>query len=434
MWSLNKEILRLALPNIVSNISVPLISTVDTALMGQLSTTHLGAVGLGSMIFNFLYWNFGFLRMGTTGLVAQAYGADDAKMASDVLWRSVMIALVIALVIFLFQGVLYDLLATLLDVQAEHTELVRQYFDYRILAAPATLLLYVLLGWFFGNQNAWMPLVITIVINVLNIIVSYWLVSVESMGIAGVAIGTVISQSMGLLLAIGLIVYKYRAVIHAFSQDMMREVKPWLAFFDVNADLFLRTICLTGAFAIFYRESAQSGTIILAANVVLLQFINWLSYGIDGYAYAAESIVGKYAGERQYGKMNDVIALINRWGLAIAVGFTVFIWLFQTGLVSIFTDDQEVMDYIDGIYYLILLTPIVAYACYLWDGIYIGVLETRIMRNTMFLALIVYGLCLWCFFSDWELRVWYSFLIFLGARGLLLWWCWRYKVLSRFEK
>ena len=296
---MNKEILRLAIPNILSNISVPLLSTVDTILMGHLSASHLGAVGIGSMIFNFIYWNFGFLRMGTTGMTAQAYGAENKMEISNTLGRACALGLVLAVIILLFQIPIGELSYYLLNVTDNQYALVREYFLIRILAAPATLILYSVLGWFFGMQNAIYPMLLTIFINVINIAVSAYLVLGLGMEVSGVAWGTVIAQYGGLFLAALMLRHKYKVYLDGFKQKNILRFNKLLRFLRINGDIFIRTICLTFAFGFFYSQSSNLGELALAANVILLQLLNWMSYGIDGFAFASESLVGKYVGAKR---------------------------------------------------------------------------------------------------------------------------------------
>ncbi|RMG81067.1 MAG: MATE family efflux transporter, partial [Bacteroidetes bacterium] len=275
---MNKEILRLAIPNILSNISIPLLSSVDTALMGRLSPEHIGAVGLGSMIFNFIYWNFGFLRMGTTGMTAQAFGAEDHLGISNTLARALLVALVLAGVIMLFQVPFGEAGFYLMNTRIEQQSLIREYFYIRIWAAPATLALFAFFGWFFGMQNAIFPLLLTLLINLVNMALSYFLVREMNWGVAGVAWGTVVAQYVGLLGAIFLFLAKYRAYLKKLKRETILKVGEFRRFLTINRDIFIRTICLTFSFGFFYSQSAAEGTLILAVNVILMQFVNWMSY------------------------------------------------------------------------------------------------------------------------------------------------------------
>ena len=259
---MNREILRLAIPNIISNISVPLLSTVDTALMGRLSEVHIGAVGLGAMIFNFIYWNFGFLRMGTTGMTAQAFGKQNDEEIIHTWGRAILVVLALGALILIFQYPLGELSFFLMNSTGEQQELVREYFFIRVWAAPATLASYAFMGWFFGMQNAIYPLVLTVVVNVTNIALSFFFVNYMQMDVAGVAYGTLIAQYVGLFLAILLFLYKYGYLVKIFRTAAVLRLQELKRFLQINMDIFIRTFCLTFAFGFFYSQSADDGDII----------------------------------------------------------------------------------------------------------------------------------------------------------------------------
>ncbi len=320
---MNRAILRLAVPNVLSNISVPLLSTFDIALMGRLSAGHVAAVGLGAMIFNFVYWNFGFLRMGSTGLTAQEYGKGENGRPGLVPTRAAVVALILAAVLLVFQVPFAELSYWLLGIRAEQEALVDAYFYMRIWGAPAALLLYALLGFFFGMQNAVYPLILTFVINGLNIALSYYFVWSLGWGVSGLALGTVLAQYGGLLLGLGLLAYKYG---HHFRGLRTAAVLRWTelrVFLQLNGDIFLRTLGLTLSFVFFYNISNRlGGDALLAANVLLLQLINWVSYGIDGFAFAAESLAGKYAGAQDPAGVRRTARYSFGWGMALAAGYS----------------------------------------------------------------------------------------------------------------
>ena len=267
-------------------------------LMGSLSSLHLGAVGIGAMIFNFLYWNFGFLRMGTTGLTAQAFGASDREEIVAILTRALFIAFTIAISFLLLANPLEWIAFRAMNISQSQYELVEQYFYIRLLAAPATLALYAFFGWFFGLQNAVIPLIITIAINVCNIALSLIFVLQLGWEVKGVALSTVISQYLGLIIAIGFALFRYPEYFKKVHWVLLKNYQAFKEFLRINSDIFIRTIMLSLAFAFFYSQSSKSGELVLAVNVVLLQLVNWMSYGIDGFAFAAESLVGKYKGRR----------------------------------------------------------------------------------------------------------------------------------------
>lgn len=424
---MNKELLRLAIPNILSNISVPLLSSFDTALMGRLSADHLGAVGLGSMVFNFVYWNFGFLRMGSTGMTAQAYGRGNRAAMSTVLGQASVVALSLAGLLMLMQFPLLEAAQSLLQVAPDQQPLVSEYFRVRIWAAPAALGMYALLGWFFGMQNAIYPLLLTILINVVNMLLSYFLVYESGWGIRGVAWGTVVAQYVGLLAGIGLLLYKYPWVRQEVKYRALLEWEGLRNFLRVNSDIFVRTLCLTLGFAFFYRQSAGLGELILATNVILLQYVNWMSYGVDGFAFAAESLVGKYYGAEQPAQLNRAIRLSFIWGMALAVVYAVLYGAAGTGLLYLFTDQEAVIA--AALPYLpwMVAFPLLGTPCYLWDGVYVGLTASKAMRNTMLLAFAGY-LLLYYSYGQFQGNhgLWFSLLGFMVLRGgIQWWWYWR---------
>lgn len=424
---LNKEILQLAIPNIISNISVPLISSVDTGLMGSLSALHIGAVGLGSMIFNFIYWNFGFLRMGTTGMTAQAYGKNNPAAMVHTWGRALIIALLLSGLILLLQQPLASLGFSLMNVAKDQYELVATYFYIRIWAAPASLVLVVMMGWFFGMQNAIYPLLLTIIINITNILASYILVHYYHLGVAGVAYGTVIAQYVGVVSALLLFLYKYKYLFKSFERSVLLASQEFLGFLRVNSDIFLRTFCMTIAFGFFYSQSAAAGAEILAVNTILMQFLNWMSFGVDGFAYAAESLVGKYTGANQPATTRKTIQLSMYWGMALALFFSLVYGIFGVHLVHLFTDKTAIVEAAIPYLWWMVLLPIIGTPCYIWDGVFVGLTAVKAMRNSMLLALIAYLACylvLSYFYAEPAFLsnvLWLSLITFLAVRGLAQW-------------
>jgi len=423
---MNKEILRLAVPNIISNISVPLISSVDTALMGRMSELHIGAVGLGAMIFNFIYWNFGFLRMGTTGMAAQAYGSQDEGGIMQTLGRALLVVLVLAALLLLVQGPLGGLSIELLNADGRQQPLVAEYFYIRIWAAPATLGLYAFMGWFFGMQNAIYPLILTLVINTVNIVLSILFVHYYGMDVDGVAYGTVIAQYVGLLAAVGLFFYKYSYLLEFFKARAIMEWQKLRQFLSVNADIFIRTLFLTGAFGFFYSQSAAEGAMILAVNTILLQFLNWMSYGVDGFAYASESLVGKYKGAGSEAKTRQAINYSFAWGMGLAALFSLGYGLGGRQLLYLFTNQQDVIQAALPFLFWMILLPIFGTPCYIWDGVYIGLTASKAMRNSMLLAFAVFIAAYFLTRPLGNHGLWLTLLAFLAARGAfqhaLYWW------------
>lgn len=419
---INKEIIKLSIPNILSNISVPLLSTVDTILMGGLSSIHLAAVGLGSFLFNVIYWNFGFLRMGTTGMTAQNYGANDKDEVWLSLLRAGVLSIILAVLLLTLQSPIYELAKSALVVSAENDPLILEYFKIRIWAAPAALMLMVVMGWLFGMQNAIYPLILTIIINVVNIVTSYYLVKIVGMDVRGVAFGTVLAQYTGLIIGLGLIFRKYNSYINWSLASRLSSLSEYSRFLKVNFDLFLRTLCLTFSFGFFYRQSSKLGDIVLAVNVVLMQFVNWMSYGIDGFAYATESLVGKYKGAEKPKEVKVVIGQSFLWGGLVSLLYAAVYYIFGIELFELFSDDPSLLSVGKELLYFIAIFPIVAFASYIWDGIFVGLTATTSMRNAMIMALFVYLISFYLIPETANgSNVWIALSIFMIARAVFQW-------------
>ncbi|MEQ8706073.1 MAG: MATE family efflux transporter [Phaeodactylibacter sp.] len=427
---MNREILRLAIPNIISNISVPLLSSVDTALMGRMSELHIGAVGIGAMLFNFIYWNFGFLRMGTTGLTAQAYGQQSDEVVAHTLGRALLIVFGVAALLLLLQQPLGEAGIALMNTEARQAGLVRDYFFIRIWAAPATLGLYALMGWFFGLQNAIYPLVLTIIINVANILLSIYFVEYQSMGVAGVAYGTLIAQYIGLLVALVLVFYRYGHLLKHFRLRAISEWEKLLGFLRINADIFLRTLCLTGVFGFFYAQSSGQGELMLAVNTILLQYLNWMSYGVDGFAYASESLVGKYKGASDAQRTRRAIGLSFAWGMGLAALFSLGYGLGGNALLRLFTNQPDVIQAAQPFLFWMVLLPLLGTPSYIWDGVYIGLTASKAMRNSMLLAFVTFLLAYTAARSMGNHGLWLAMLVFLVARGGFQHWLFNRKGLA----
>lgn len=415
---MNREILRLAIPNIISNVSVPLLSTVDTILMGQLSGLHLGAVGIGSMIFNFLYWNFGFLRMGTTGLTAQAYGKKNDQEMIVTLGRALVTGLALGILMILLYLPIWEISSVLMNISTEHMALVKSYFTIRILAAPATFALFSLMGWYFGMQNAIYPLIITVFLNLVNIGISALLVLYFNMEVKGVALGTLIAQYLGLILALVLLLFKYKTLLSLLSVKLIFICDELLAFFTLNKDIFLRTIFLSLVFAFFYSQSSNFGELFLASSVILMQFVNWMSYGIDGFAFAAESLTGKYQGANNEPKLKKTIRYALYWGAGLGLLYSLVFWIGELPLIRLFSSEVSVQEATAKYYIWIVILPIIGFGSYIWDGVFVGLTAVKSMRNSMFLSFVFY------FATYFGLQnilgaqaLWLALLTFLLARG-----------------
>lgn len=425
-WALHGALFSLAVPNILSNISVPLLSSVDTGLMGTLSAAHIGAVGIGAMLFNFLYWNMSFLRMGTTGLTAQAYGRRDDQEIGTILGRALLLALLLGGALLLLRVPLFQLGAWLMNVPTEQYELVATYFYIRLLAAPATILLMTIMGWFFGLQNAWYPLGLTILINTCNIVLSYVLVIQHDYGVAGVAYGTVCAEYVGVSVGLLLIGWRYKVYWLTITWVALLHLQAFRSFLTINRDIFLRTFCLTIVFGFFYSQSAQAGEEVLAVQTILMQFLSWMSFGVDGFAYAAESLVGKHMGAKEPSTTRRAVRISMVWGMGLAVLYSLVYGIFGPFFIGLFTDQTTV--YEAALPYLpwLILAPILGTPCYIWDGVYVGLTAVKTMRNSMMGATLIFVLGYWGLRGGLELDtptlLWAAMLLFFVARGGIQTW------------
>ena len=426
--AVNREILRLALPNILSNISVPLLSSVDTALMGHLSAPHLAALGISGMIFMFLYSNFGFLRMGTTGMVAQALGAGEDRSLSLTLWRASLLAAALAAVLLLLQLPIFETGAWLMNMEPGYEPLAREYFFIRIWTAPAVLGLYVLMGFFFGMQNARYPLYITLWVNLVNILFSLWFVRVLEWGIAGAAWGTLLAQYAGLLYGVWLL-GRYRKRLVGSRMAEILHLEDLGSFFHVNRNIFIRTVALTFSLAFFYAQAATEGEVTLSVMVLMLQFMIWMSFAVDGFANAAESLTGRYYGAGDQPNFFRAVRLSLLWGGGLALLFALVYTGFGEEIVELFTDQKPVIEAASKLLPLVGLLPLLGFAAFIYDGIFIGMTAVRSMRNAVILATLLYvaGFYLLRAFLPLSYALWISFMAFFLFRGLLQWWMFREK-------
>lgn len=403
---------------------------VDTAIMGHLSQSHLGAIAIGTQIFNLIYWNFGFLRMGTSGFTAQAYGARRLDEAVRIFIRAFAVALMIAAVLILLQYPIALLSELIFKSSPSVLSLALSYFFVRIWAAPATLGLYAIKGWFIGMQNSKLPMWIAILINIVNIICSLLFVVVLHWDIRGVALGTVIAQYSGLAVGLFFVSLRYGKLFRArLSLQFIRDALQWRQmkdFFSVNGDIFLRTICLATVFTFITAQSGRISDSILAVDALLLQFFTLFSYIMDGFAYAGESLVGRYIGAQDRRSLLSSVRHLIAWGLGLTLLFTVLYAAFGQQFLLIFSDKQDVISATKPYYFWTLIIPVCGFSAFLFDGIFIGATASRTMRNTMFIATIA-------FFAVWYLLsvslntdsefvqnniLWSAFMVYLTSRGL----------------
>ncbi|HER07465.1 MAG TPA: MATE family efflux transporter [Bacteroides sp.] len=426
---MNRKILDLAIPNIISNISIPLLGIVDMALMGHLeSDAYIGAIALGSLIFNFIYWGLGFLRMGTSGFTAQAWGRRDIPETVMVFSRAMLIALVISLLLLVLQKPIELLSFMVLKGETEVEQLAMTYFRIRIWAAPAVLGQFALLGFFLGMQNARLPMVVLITANVLNIACSFVFVMVLGMGPDGVALGTVIAQYAGFLVAV-LFFRKYfsKLMKHWSLKATIRRDKL-VGFLMVNKDIFIRTMCLVIVFSFFTARSASSDVTtggeetILAVNSLLMQFFMFFSFLIDGFAHAAEALSGRFIGANNKQALIRSIRLLFLWGTGIALFFTLLYLAGGKFIFRLLTDNPEVISNARPFFFWVIIIPLVSFTAFLWDGIFIGATAGREMRNAMLIStLLVFFPAYLILGKLWGNHgLWFAFILFMLSRSLTM--------------
>ncbi|RMF57500.1 MAG: MATE family efflux transporter [Calditrichaeota bacterium] len=422
---MNKQILRLAIPNIISNLSVPLLSSVDTALMGHLDAVYyLGALSVGSIIFNFIYWGFGFLRMGTTGLTAQALGNQDQDEVARTLARTLLFAFVAGIVLITLQDLIAAVSFRLIDATPEVERYARQYFYIRIYAAPATLALYAFHGWFLGMQNAKYPLILTVFVNVVNVAMNVLFVRRLHMTSDGVAYGTVIAQYSGLVLAFWLFRRKYAPFTVRGRRSGVFERHALKRIFRVNSDIFLRTLGLIFTLSYFTAKSAEAGDEILAANTILLQFITILSYGVDGFAFASESLVGKYLGAGDAQNLRKTVHASFRWGLGLGALVAGAYGLAGEQFLRIFTDNDAVLLLCKSYLVWVVASSLINSVCFIWDGVFLGATATAPMRNSMLFCTFFVFLPTYFLFRPalGNHALWLALTLFMLMRGVTLTW------------
>ena len=418
---LNHSLLKLAIPNIVSNITVPLLGFVDMMLMGhQDSLAYIGAIGLGGTIFSVMYSIFSFMRAGTTGFTAQAYGANDRAEIAYSLYRSLCIALIATILVLSLQNAVEWLSMKLLNGSEEVLAYTATYFHVRIWAAPAVLCLYAFNGWYIGMQNTTIPMIIAILTNVVNIILSVVFVNVMGMGVSGVALGTVIAQYCGLLTAIIFLFAKFRHHLIPVRRVILLQSDKLKRFFKVNADFMIRSILLVLSIAFFNNQSAKLGDDMLAVNMILMQFFYIFSYFTDGFAYAGEALVGRFTGAHDAIQLRQTVKLLFLWGFLIALPFTVLYALFPDWFIGLVSDQPGIIPMAKPYHVYLAAIPLIIFAAFLWDGVYIGATAARAIRNTMLISAIgVFlpaTLLLMPRFGNHGL--WIAFLLFMIARGL----------------
>lgn len=418
----HKRVWLIAGPIIISNISVPMLGAVDTAVMGHLpDPKYLGGVAIGAMVFTFIYWGFGFLRMGTGGLTAQAFGAQDADEVRACLARAAVIGIPAALILIVLQLPIASVAFSILEASAEVEALAQEYFFVRIWGAPATLMNFALLGWFIGCQNTKAALWHQLSLNGVNIVLDLVFVVWFGWGVAGVAAATAIADAVAVVIGLFLALPILRGLGGQFVRAKILEASKIKRTVALNIDIFIRTICLVSAFAYFTAQGAAFGNVVLAANAVLLNFQTFMAHALDGFAHSAEALGGGAIGAKDRRAFRDAVRVSVFWGLVVAVGFSLLYLVAGPVIIDVLTGIETVRE--TGRDFLVwsAVMPLIAVFPFLLDGIFLGATRGATMRNAMIVSLMIYVACCYFLVPLWgNDGLWASLTIFMGARGLTL--------------
>ncbi len=416
----DREVWRIAAPMILSNISVPLLGMVDTGVVGHLeSAVYLGAVAIGATIFGFIYTGVNFLRMGTTGIAAQRFGASDYEGMRVSLGQALIVALLIAFALIALQVPIGRLAMTLVGAEPAVQTFALEYFSIRIWSAPGTLANYVLIGWFIGLQNARVPLLIFLTINITNIILDLVFVLGLGMKVDGVALASVIAEYCAVFVGLAFAAKELRRYEGHWPLARLFNWRAYAAFFSVNAHLFVRTMALTFTYFFVTAQGARLGGLILAANAVLMNLQNITAFALDGIAHAAEALVGKAVGANDRASLEASVRVALRWSLIFAGGLALLYVVAGPALIRVLTDLPDVRSAAMSFLPWLIVSPLVAVWSFLYDGVFVGATRAREMRDIMLVSTFAVFLPAWFLLQGLGNHgLWLAFLIFLASRGI----------------
>lgn len=423
---LNREILRIAIPAILSNITVPLLGLCDTTIAGHLgNSAYIAAIAVGTMMINVVFWCFGFLRMGTTGLTAQAFGRGDRHAQSQVFSRAFLLGAGAGVLILLLLVPLRELVIAVIRPDVDVRRLASDYFTIVIWGAPAMLATMAVSGWFLGMQTSAYPMIIAVSTNIINIVVSVCAVYLFDMGFAGTAVGTLVANWCGLVLALCLVMRFNGGHLPFCNFREVIQMQGLGRFFKVNGDIFFRSFCIMSVSMGVSAIGARLGSDTLAVNAVMMQFFVLFSYFMDGFAFSGEALSGKAVGANDPRLLRQTVRRLLLWGLAMAVSFTIMYILFYRNLGSFITDNESVLESLEEYRCFLFVIPLITVAAFIYDGIYIGLTSTRTMLIVTLIAGIVFFMVNFIHFSGLRpsvvmpdnSRLWISFLSYLLTRG-----------------
>ncbi|WP_444887641.1 MATE family efflux transporter [Microbulbifer sp. JMSA008] len=413
---------NLAWPMILSNISVPLLGAVDTAILGHLSSAvYLSGVAIGASVMTMLLWAFGFLRMGTTGVVARS---QDGGV--EWLLRAILLAMALGILLQIITYPLLDNIVGWMNASSAASPHAVAYLQIRLISAPLALVNFAILGFFIGRQDSRAPLYILLAANILNILLDFLFILGLGLGAKGAAIATVCADTFALLMGLFLLKRVNPKIWKALKKCLQTpqfqpwiEWKPWLELLQINTDLFIRTCLLLLTFTFFTAQGAAQGDSTLAANAILLQLLMMTSYALDGFAHATEALVGESIGKKSKKLFQEMVNAAGTWALGSALFITLLLIFFQPIIIKLFTDLSSVIQQVNNVYWWLCALPLLAVWSYQLDGVFIGAGRSRQMRNTMFIATILIFFPSWWLTRDWGNHgIWFSLFLWIGARSL----------------
>lgn len=421
MKPIDREILRIALPAVVANITVPLLGLIDMSIAGHLGdAAFIGAMSVGATMFNLVYWNFGFLRMGTSGLTAQAYGRGDTSGAMSVLMRATLLATVIALCIIAMQYPLQWLALKVISPSSEVLHLAQRYFFVVVWGAPAILVMMAVKGWFLGMQDSQSAMRISICVDLVNVVASLVAVFVLRMGFMGIATGTLVAEYVALAYSVYLLRSKHGASLRAIDLRQVLRGGNLRGFMSVNADIFVRSFCLMLVTLCFISVGARSGNLTLAVNSLIMQLFILFSYSMDGIAFAGEALVGRYVGANDQEQLHRTVKRLFVWGGVVMIAYCIAYGGLPEVIFSLLTSDAEVVSTAVGYRWWCVAIPLASMAAFVWDGVFIGQTRTRGMLVTIVAAsAMFFAICFLSPYPSGNYRLWTAFITYLVMRSLV---------------
>ncbi len=426
MSKINREVLKLAIPSILANITIPLVGLVDVAIIGHISdATAIGGIAIGTLLFDLLYWNFGFLRVGTSGLTAQAYGAQDDRLAVGMFRQNLLLAFFSTLLVWAIQWLFLTIALQCIPCTPEVADFASRYFYIRIWAAPATLGLMVFKGWFIGMQNTVAPMVCDIVVNVVNMVASYVLALHTPLGMLGVAHGTVIAQYVGLLTAVAFLLIRYGKMMkaHLFEPKIFNNMEKVAR---LAGNLFIRSVGFMVIYVGFTAIASNYGDVQLAVSSIMMKLFMLFSYFVDGFAYAGEALTGRFIGERNAERLHQAVRILFLWCIGVGLAFTVIYAAAGEGSVRVVTDNEPVIAASHPFLPWLIAMPLISCLAFMWDGIYIGAAAGKEVRNCMLWAALGFVLGYLCCYKFIGIQALYvGYFVHLLVRTLYLSFLWK---------